>query len=316
MGLLVLLGLVVALGLFLGLSNPSYDPTGCSAWWKVKIVRQKLSGDLHYIGWREVAHAVIEPCYDHLKPHPYDRVTKLAERDQDGRTLVQYRTPLGDFWVPGPERALLAFIVWEIHDQHDYEGRGVAVKPGDIVIDCGAHVGIFCRYALRRGAARVIAVEPDPVNRACLRENLSAEIAAGQVDVVEAGVWSTRSTMPLFQAPVNSGGSSFVNQQPPNTTRIENVPLLPLDEVVADLKLPRVDFIKMDIEGAERYALQGGAATIRHYHPRMAICTYHSAEDVTLLPTIVKKADPTYKVRAKDLYIMDGRVNTKVLFFY
>ena len=146
--------------------------------------------------------------------------------------------------------------------------------------------------------------------------NLASEIAAGRVDVVAAGVWSSRSELPLYQSPENSGGSSFVYQAPTNTEKTESLSLFPLDEIVQQLKLPRVDFIKMDIEGAERYALRGSTETIRQFHPRMAICTYHLADDVKLIPAIVKEADPNYDIQAKDLYIMDGRLNTKVLFFH
>ena len=107
-----------------------------------------------------------------------------------------------------------------------------------------------------------------------------------------------------------------MNRQSPGATRIDSVPLLPLDEIVSKLDLPRVDFVKMDIEGAERYALWGSGNTIRQFHPRMAICTYHLSDDVRLLPAIVKQAYPGYRVSGKDLYIVDGRLNNKVLFFF
>jgi hypothetical protein len=53
------------------------------------------------------------------------------------------------------------------------------------------------------------------------------------------------------------------------------------------LALDRVDFLKADIEGAERHALTGAADTIRRFVPKMAICTYHNAEDVRIIPEVV-----------------------------
>jgi FkbM family methyltransferase len=47
------------------------------------------------------------------------------------------------------------------------------VRAGDVVLDCGAGIGLFARQALKRGARTVIAIEPVPENLECLRRNLS-----------------------------------------------------------------------------------------------------------------------------------------------
>ena len=61
--------------------------------------------------------------------------------------------------------------------QRIYESGEVAIRPGDTVVDCGAHVGLFTKLALKQGADRVVAIEPDPANVACLESNLGPEIA-------------------------------------------------------------------------------------------------------------------------------------------
>jgi hypothetical protein len=59
------------------------------------------------------------------------------------------------------------------------------VRPGDIVVDIGAHIGSFGDEALRRGARRVIMVEPDPINVECLRRNFrDGDRPDGRVTVV------------------------------------------------------------------------------------------------------------------------------------
>ena len=50
------------------------------------------------------------------------------------------------------------------------------------------------------------------------------------------------------------------------------------------LELPRVDFIKMDVEGAELMALRGGEAALRRHRPRLAISRYHRPEDFFSIP--------------------------------
>lgn len=68
-------------------------------------------------------------------------------------------------------------------------------------------------------------------------------------------------------------------------------PSVPLDEIVED----RITFIKMDIEGAEHNALLGAEKTIKKYHPKLAICVYHSIEDYIILPLMLKQFNPNYK---------------------
>jgi hypothetical protein len=66
---------------------------------------------------------------------------------------------------------------------------------------------------------------------------------------------------------------------------------------VSELRLPRVDFIKMDIEGAEQKALAGAAATLRAFRPRMALAAYHNgARDLVALPETARRSQPAYEV--------------------
>jgi hypothetical protein len=50
----------------------------------------------------------------------------------------------------------------------------------------------------------------------------------------------------------------------------------------------------MDIEGAEKWALRGGAQTIRSFHPRMALSTEHFPDDASAIPRTVKTIWPDY----------------------
>lgn len=59
---------------------------------------------------------------------------------------------------------------------------------GHVVLDVGAHIGAFGRYALDRGASRVIAYEPEPENAALLRANLADAVRARRAQVVQAAV--------------------------------------------------------------------------------------------------------------------------------
>lgn len=66
-----------------------------------------------------------------------------------------------------------------------------------------------------------------------------------------------------------------------------------LDEVLENEK---VTFIKMDIEGSEMAALRGGSHIIQNQRPKLAICIYHSPEDMLNIPLWIKKLVPEYKI--------------------
>ena len=167
------------------------------------------------------------------------------------------------------------------------------VKPGDVVLDCGAHVGIFTDSALRRSAAKVIAFEIHPVNLECLRRNFAKEIADNRVIVVAKGVWSSESTMDFAFSRENSGMGSLILKSPGSTTI--PVPLTRIGTALAELQIPRVDFIKMDIEGAEREALAGATKTLRQFKPALALDAYHLPDDAVVLPRVILTANPAYK---------------------
>ncbi len=226
--------------------------------------------------------------------------------------LDMWSTPQGNMWTVHGDR-MIWFLQWE--QWHDiYEPAGHEVRPGDIVLDCGANIGVFTRKALSRGAAMVVAIEPAPQTLNALRRNFEAEIRAGRVIVYPKGVWDRESEMDLTLNETNQGGNSVV-VEPERAARKIRVPLTTIDHIVAELGLPRVDFIKMDIEGAEKPALVGGRDTIRRFRPRMSISTEHLPDDTTAIPALLNQIETRYTHRGCDCETDRGRVRPSVLAF-
>ena len=69
-----------------------------------------------------------------------------------------------------------------------------------------------------------------------------------------------------------------------------------LDEYVSSNGIPRVDFIKADIEGAERDMLKGATGILREFAPKLAICTYHLPDDPEVLSKLIMDANPSYRI--------------------
>lgn len=70
--------------------------------------------------------------------------------------------------------------------------------------------------------------------------------------------------------------------------------MITLDRLVERERLEKVDYIKLDIEGAERRALLGMEHTIRYFRPKLAICVYHLFDDIIAIPRLVKELCPDY----------------------
>jgi FkbM family methyltransferase len=204
-----------------------------------------------------------------------------------------FRTPLGVFHANADAGAALSTTLIEIIGGV-YDAGSARVRKGDVVIDLGAHLGVFVRYALERGAKRVIAFEANPEHVACLQQTFATEIESGRVVLVPSAAWSV-STKVRF-----CGGSltgrvveGSLDQRCRTCVEVDSVTI---DEIVEDLGIP-VDFIKADIEGGERHALHGARATLKKFGPRLALSSYHLMDDPRVLKRLVLGSRGDYRIR-------------------
>jgi hypothetical protein len=95
----------------------------------------------------------------------------------------------------------------------------------------------------------------------------------------------------------------------------QTVRVTTIDHLVEELHLPRVDFISMDIEGAEKPALRGAVETLRKFHPRMAIAAEHLADDTVAIPKTVHEMVPAYQAICGRCEMHDRRLVSNILWF-
>jgi FkbM family methyltransferase len=240
-------------------------------------------------------------------------LSHIIQKEPSGYELVD--TPRGRYWTSRHE-PLVGFLLAE-QETEIYGDALHGVHPGDIVLDCGADIGVYTRTALFRGAKLVVAIEPAPSSVDALRRTFEREIAEGRVIVYPKGVWDKIDTLDLEVSQGGTmSGSSVVIHDGTRPGKIK-VPLTTIDLLVEELHLPRVDFIKMDIEGAEKPALRGGAQTIARFRPRMALSTEHLPDDATAIPHTVKTIWQDYDFEpsatsCKDQFLS---INSDVLLF-
>ncbi len=239
------------------------------------------------------------------------KASRLVEKDPAGYHLWQ--TPKGRYWIPEGSDYTLPFNLAE-QERKIYGTGERAVHSGDVVLDCGANVGVFVREALANGASRVVAIEPAPENIECLRRNFASETAAGRVIIYPKGVWDSNTVLKMQIDPGNSAADSFV-MHPEHAHAGPELPLTTVDQIVSELKLDRVDFIKMDIEGAERRALAGARETLARWHPRLALSAYHRPDDPDKIPAAVQAAWAGYRMECGPCADAQTFVRPDVLYF-
>ena len=172
-----------------------------------------------------------------------------------------------------------------------YEYGAVTFEEG-IVIDAGANIGMFsCCAASRK--CKVYAFEPTRIARDYLRKN--SELYPDRIEVIEYAL-SDQDGIADFT--VNDTGEGTMNrlaEVPAENSHLEKVLTVSLDSFV-EQKGERVDFIKADIEGAERKLLLGAQQILKKYAPKLSLCTYHLPDDKEVLTRLILQANPEYKI--------------------
>jgi len=149
------------------------------------------------------------------------------------------------------------------------------LRPGMVFIDVGANDGYYTLFAARRigPTGRVVAAEPSSRERAHLQRNLGRN-GLDNVTVVPAAIGATSGLADLHLAHgVHAGHNTLGSFAHDDVVRasLERVPIEPLDAVVARLGLSHVDFIKVDVEGAEARVISGAANVLATMRPLMLL---------------------------------------------
>jgi FkbM family methyltransferase len=238
--------------------------------------------------------------------------SKVVNKDD---RYEEWQTPLGNYWIPIESRYSLHFNLAEM--KRRIYGTGTHfVQPGDVVLDCGANVGTFTRQALSAGAAKVIAIEPAPENLVCLRRAFAPEIESGRLIVYPKGVWDKEDTLTLHIDDHNSAADSFVMQPHGSHASEVKFPVTTIDKLVSELKLEKVDFIKMDIEGAEPKALAGGRGTLARHRPRISVSVYHVPDHPVVVPEVIRAAWSGYQMECGPCAVAGSRIRPDILYFH
>ncbi len=172
------------------------------------------------------------------------------------------------------------------------------LRPGMTMADVGANLGFFALSAARfvGPEGRVIAFEPVPGNLRYLRRNLALNPGLANL-LVEPLAVSDQEGETTIHLGWHEGNASLLVGARSTTEDTAPVRTTSLDEYAAARDVPRIDLVKMDIEGAERNALLGAARTLREHRPRLAIAAENRPDDQYQIRDLVSRAWSGYRMR-------------------
>jgi FkbM family methyltransferase len=173
--------------------------------------------------------------------------------------------------------------------------NGFTIKEGDYVIDAGASLGFFSIPTSKKVGkmGKVFAFEPlDQVRN--LLEKSRQENSLDNLFIVSYAL-GDKEEIGFFELSDQYGTASRINDNQGSKEKTQKVFIKSIDKYVEECQIEKIDFIKMDIEGFERFAIKGAKNVIKAFKPKLSICTYHLPDDEKIITDIIKNIDPSYK---------------------
>lgn len=185
-------------------------------------------------------------------------------------------------------------LIWSIYDEHQYFGNGVVKTVAGNFVDCGAYQGdtlLQFMNQVGKNKYKYFAFEADKNNFEKLIELYKTN--HWNVQAYNLGVWDGEDCICFENDAISDAGvgGKLVKDADDSTIMIKTNSL---DQVLGDEK---IDFIKMDIEGAEIKALEGAKSIIQRNVPQLAISAYHQLSHLWEVPLLINRINPKYELQ-------------------
>lgn len=179
---------------------------------------------------------------------------------------------------------------------------------GDVFVDVGAHIGKYTVLIAKvvGDEGLVIAVEPHPENYKTLMENVKLNNLKNVI-ALRMAAWSKEGKLKLFIGDSHSHhsiirdygfGSIYVQART-------------LDKVFEELKVEKIDYIKIDVEGAELEVLKGLVKTFKKHSPTVIVEVWKDPTKIKKIMNFVHKIGYEMRQISPEYYILEPRVKAR-----
>jgi len=219
-------------------------------------------------------HGLLTPFLFEPARHAYRLFTNPAYRaysvlqsrygSRPRHTACEIRTAAGRLAVLDAASFLSAYRAIFVDEIYDFPSP----TPSPRILDCGANLGLGVLYFKRRyPGAQIVAFEPDPRIFELLRKNVT-EAGFRDVVLINKAIWSCEMELKFRSDGADAGRIAV---QGDDRAPLIKVPAVPLSDYLRD---GSIDFLKLDVEGAEVEVLRSVGDAIRSV--RCAFVEFHS----------------------------------------
>ncbi len=196
----------------------------------------------------------------------FDSIRNRSQLIRKGSGQSLYRTKMGDlFWLNSTSCVDIGIIENGVFEPASTKVVQRLLNKGDIVLDVGANIGYYSvmMSKLVGDAGRVVCFEPTLHYQGVLKENIAVN-KLKNVELYGVGLSDKES-----ESEIQIGDNSATLHVPGGLTlkKSERIKLVDLDSFLEAHPLPKIDFIKVDVDGHEPLFLQGARRTLAKYRP-------------------------------------------------
>ena len=207
-----------------------------------------------------------------------------------------YKTSYELFNIPINLYTIPSSMVTYLHlNQYSFvnNSTSIQVEKDDVVIDCGGCFGdTAILFGYKTGEnGKVYSFEFIPSNIDIFKRNLDLNPTIKNITIIPNPLWDKKDVVLYYND--NGPGSNVNNEKFLNYDG--EIKTTTIDALIHNHNVLKVNFIKMDIEGAELNALKGAIQTIKTHKPKLAISIYHSLDDFYSIPHFISNLNLGYK---------------------
>ena len=168
-----------------------------------------------------------------------------------------------------------ALMIWEVWKAKVYDDERLPISAEDVVVDMGAHIGAFAVRAARLAhRGQVYAYEASSRNYALLMENRELN-SLKNLHIENSAVSDKRGELPLY-TPANNSILGSLKQE--TSSFKEMVQAITFSDIISEHIIQQIDFLKMDVEGAE-FDILFGCSDATFEKIRRMVIEYHEFEN-------------------------------------
>lgn len=195
-----------------------------------------------------------------------DRSVAIDDYDGDVKMIVDRSTYIGGsiYWLG-------------YHHRQELDYLGKILKPGMTFVDIGANQGEFTLFAARRlSQGNVFAFEPEEQMFQRLTKNVDLN-QFKNVKLFNCGLGKEKTWAQLYTSrdtALHSGwheGLFTSYRSNYRNDHVQDIEIIRFDEILSNGGVQRVDLVKIDVEGAELFVLQGAEETLRRFKPKILL---------------------------------------------